>query len=166
MRIAVALIICLLTLTGCGDKDTGANPAPSSAQDRALAFSRCMRDNGVPNFPDPTVNEEGGVGLTVPDGTDRATVDRAMEACRQYQPDGGEPTKLDPQRLEQLRAYAKCMRENGIENLPDPTDQGIQVDGNTSGIDPASAAYQAADKVCRKHAPPEPGERPGLNTGG
>lgn len=74
--------------------------------------------------------------------------------------------KLDPERLDQLRAYARCMRENGLEDFPDPTDQGIQLDGDTSGPDPASDTYQAADKVCAKHAPPPPGEGPGLSTRG
>jgi hypothetical protein len=33
----------------------GGPPAPSAAQQRrALAFARCMRAHGVPNFPDPT----------------------------------------------------------------------------------------------------------------
>jgi hypothetical protein len=166
MRIVTGLLICLLALTGCGDDDRKTPTATATEQEQALKFGACMRENGVPDFPDPTVDENGGIDLTIPDGTDPATVEKAMEACRRYQPNGGEPAKLDPQRLDQLRAYARCMRDNGIEDFPDPTDEGIQVDGNRSGLDPTSDSYKAADRVCAHHAPPPAGEGPGLSTRG
>lgn len=182
MRSATALVLgLLLAVAGCGGGDgrdgvatagdpgpTGSAPAgaPKDQKEQALRHARCMRENGVPDFPDPKFNENGGTSLDLPEGTDKTRVDQATRACRQYEPNGGEPTRLDPQRLEQLRAYAKCMRENGLDTFPDPTDQGIQLDGNTSGIDPASPSYQAADKVCQKYAPAPEGEGPGLSTGG
>ncbi len=43
----------------------GGHPPPLSASRRAamLRFSQCMRDHGLPNFPDPTFSANGGVGL-------------------------------------------------------------------------------------------------------
>src|SRR5579859_2551434 len=39
---------------GSGGGATSSHPAtPPDIREAALAFSRCMRANGVPNFPDP-----------------------------------------------------------------------------------------------------------------
>ena len=40
-------------------------------------------------------------------------------------------------------AFAKCMRAHGVPNFPDPNGQGGQL-GPGGGIDPTSAAFQAA----------------------
>jgi hypothetical protein len=47
-------------------------PEPSAeekaeAQDRALAFAKCMREHGV-DMPDPTFDANGGIGIMVPEG--------------------------------------------------------------------------------------------------
>ncbi|MEV6965040.1 hypothetical protein AB0M47_07970 [Hamadaea sp. NPDC051192] len=183
MRIRAAIAIGLLAtaaLAGCsksdGDGVASANgtSSPSATagatgavdeKARALQFAKCMRENGLPDWPDPKFSDGGGVDLSAPDGADPAKVDVAMQKCKPYLPNGGEPQKLDPARLDQLRKYAQCMREHGLKNFPDPTDYGFQLDGNTSGIDPASPAYQAADKECQKFAPPPAGESPGTNSG-
>jgi len=178
MRAVVAIGLLALTAAGCSpaNKDGVASangtarPSTSSTaagatdeKERALKFAQCMRENGIPNWPDPKFNDGGGVDISAPDGADPAKVDAAMQKCKQYEPNGGEPQKLDPARLEQLRQYAQCMREHGITNFPDPTENGFQINGNESGLDPASAAYQAADKGCQKYAPPPAGESPGTN---
>lgn len=175
--IAGVLLAAVLTACGGGDGTDGvataggtASPRSSAGsaadeKDNALKFGQCMRDNGVPNFADPKFDGNGGMSIDAPEGADPAKVDAAMQKCKQFMPNGGEPQKLDPARLEQLRKYAQCMRDNGIKNFPDPTDQGFQIDGNTSGIDPSDPKHQAADKICVKHAPPPAGESPGTNTG-
>ncbi|NUR72376.1 MAG: hypothetical protein HOU81_16295 [Hamadaea sp.] len=183
MRIRAAIALGLLAsaaLAGCsksagdgvasanGTANPGVSTTATGAVDekaRALQFAKCMRENGVPNWPDPKFNDGGGVSIDAPEGADPTKVDAAMQACKPYLPNGGEPKKLDPARLDQLRKYAQCMREHGIKNFPDPTDYGFQLDGNTSGIDPAGAAFQAADKECQKYAPPPVGESAGTNTG-
>jgi hypothetical protein len=187
MRIRTGFALCLLLalgVAGCGgpDKDDGVATAGSpgsnatssagadglSEQERALKFAQCMRDNGVPNFPDPKTGDGGGMSIDIPEGADAKKVDAAMQTCKRYLPNGGEPQKMDPQQLEQLRKFAQCMRDNGIKNFPDPTDQGIQINGNTSGIDPNDPKVQAAQKACDKYAPaPRSGEPgPGTQTGG
>jgi hypothetical protein len=35
----------------------------ASGLQQALKYSACMRENGVPNFPDPKSNAEGGIDL-------------------------------------------------------------------------------------------------------
>jgi hypothetical protein len=186
MRVSTGLalgLLLILGVAGCGGHDsskvaTAGSPtakANSSAgsgggndQEQALKFAQCMRDNGVPNFPDPKFGAGGGVGISVPDGTDPQKADAAMQKCKQYMPNGGEPPKLDEQRLAQLRKLAQCMRDNGVSNFPDPTDNGIQANGNTSGIDPTDPKFEAAMKVCNKYGPPPPSGEPagGGNQGG
>lgn len=139
-------------------------PAGLSERDKALEFSRCIRDNGVPDFPDPRFGANGGVSISAPEGTSKEKLDAAMQACRRYAPGGGEQQKLDPARVDQLRKLAQCMRDHGVENFPDPTDQGIQADGNLPGMNPDDPTFKSAMKDCEKHAPAPPGEGPVTST--
>src|SRR5262245_59487449 len=80
---AVAVLVATVALvaTGCGRNDEpqravaevtpstspSANAqAGSGAGDPRLAYARCMRENGMPDFPDP----EPGGGLALPEGVD------------------------------------------------------------------------------------------------
>jgi hypothetical protein len=52
--------------------------------------------------------------------------------------------------------FASCMRSHGVSNFPDPTISGGNVSfslKSTSGIDQASAAFQAAQTVCGRQLP-------------
>jgi hypothetical protein len=119
-----------------------------------------MRDNGVPDFPDPQFNGNGGMSINAPTGADPAKMDAAQVKCKQYLPNGGEPTKIDPQTLGTLRKLSQCMRDHGVQNFPDPTDQGIQANGNDPGMDPNDPTFQAATKACDKYAPAPPSGAP------
>lgn len=71
-RSGVALVAAMLLLSACSSgedsgiaslDDPGGDPTASAAvtgtaEEQALAFAQCMRDNGV-DFPDPTVNADG-----------------------------------------------------------------------------------------------------------
>jgi hypothetical protein len=51
-------------------------------------FSQCMRDNGLPDFPDPDASGQlRGAGH---EQQDTPTYRAAMEACRQKLPGGGD----------------------------------------------------------------------------
>jgi hypothetical protein len=64
--------------------------------------------------------------------------------------------------------YTQCMRKNGVLNFPEPNSQGDFFfkttagpggsNGSTAsgGFDPNSPAFQAAQKACKKLAPPPP----------
>lgn len=150
-RIALALaVLAGLILTGCssGDGETpAAEGSPSmSIEESAAAFAKCMREHGV-DMPDPEINGEG-IGISVPQGTDPQAVDAATQACKQYMPNGGEPPKLDPAQLEKNRAYAKCMRENGFPDFPDPDPESGGIALNGDQFDPRDPEFQAADKAC------------------
>ena len=69
-----------------------AAPTPAQANDfmaQALKFSACMRQNGVPNFPDPKENG-GRVAMTIT-GVNPNTLQfqKSMHACRSLLPAGG-----------------------------------------------------------------------------
>jgi hypothetical protein len=58
---------------------------------QALKFVACMRNHGIPNFPDPTVNSSG-VEMQVPRNVtpDSAVFKNAQQACKNLIP-GGPP---------------------------------------------------------------------------
>ena len=90
-----------------------------------LAFARCMRANGVPNFPDP--NPGGGFEFFAAEGIDpfSPAFKAAQAKCRKLLPDGGPPgpgatTHPSAQTLAKLLKIAVCMREHGVPQFPDP----------------------------------------------
>ncbi|MBV1852089.1 hypothetical protein [Catellatospora tritici] len=161
---AAAALACLLTLAACGDKEQpgvatagGAKAAASaSAQpvddaERGRRFAQCMRDHGI-DMPDPEPGQppRGEIPKT---GANGEKLDDALTACKQFLPGGGEAIKLDPQQVEQLRALSQCMRDNGVENFPEPDDTGsLRIDGNLAQLrnDPK---FQAAFEKCRNLMP-------------
>lgn len=95
-----------------------------------LAFTQCMRDNGIPEFPDPVVESDGTVRLDFPRlhelGVDTQSDEftSAVEACG----DAGGGVTLGGGRFgdnaaeteDTLLALAECMRDNGVPEFPDP----------------------------------------------
>jgi hypothetical protein len=181
MRIRTGLVLGVLlavTVAGCSRSNgssgvatahsgaaasSSATPDAMSDQEHMIRFAQCMRDNGVPDFPDP---KNGG--MNVPPGADPQKVAAAQEKCKKYLPNGGQPRKMDPQSMEQLRRYAQCMRDNGIKNFPDPTtDQGLVMDPNKLGMSPDDPRFKAAQQTCSKYQPGGPSAGPsggGLQT--
>jgi hypothetical protein len=142
------------TAGGAASASASAAPDGLSAQEQGLKFAQCMRDNGVPDFADPKFSDGGGMSIDAPEGADPQKVDAAMRTCKQYLPNGGEPAKADPQRAEQNRKFAKCMRDNGVTNFPDPgADGGIQINGNDPGMNPDDPKFKAAQTACAQYQP-------------
>ena len=90
----------------------------------ALAFSECMRSNGVPNFPDPKPG--GGFEFPAGGGKSGSPAFRSAQAkCQKLLPGGGPPvpgttTHPSAQTLAKLVRIAACMRAHGISQFPDP----------------------------------------------
>jgi hypothetical protein len=145
----------------------GASTSPADAAEQMRKFAQCMRAQGI-DMPDPEVDGNGGIGFTI-GGSDKADpqkVNAAMSKCKQYLPNGGEPPRLDPAQVEQMRQFAKCMREHGIADFPDPGDGGaIQIQGGGPGsdLDPNNPTFKAAQQACEKYAP-SPGAGGGQRT--
>ena len=123
-------LMLVLALGGCSTGDGGQVASAGSAgqdggsendsadlsrEERAAMYAECMRENGV-DMPDPEPGK--GIQLKLGPGTDRETVDEAMEACHEYSPQG--TGGGNPKMLEAAQRFAECMRENGVEDFPDP----------------------------------------------
>ena len=158
---AVALIAALGLLTACGssssggdDDDAGADratPAANTEEQALLRFAQCMRDKGVPNFPDPVVNADGTYSFPRPQGVQMSEVQETFEECRSLLPrDFQTPGQgADPEQQDALLEFASCMREQGVD-VPDPTATG-GIHGMFAGLDAESPRVQAAIQQCQEY---------------
>ena len=140
--------------TGSGGSLTAGGSANSSS---AVAYSRCVRAHGVPNFPDPDSNGQIPKEAVVPAlrevGDSRAKA--ATNACTNLNPAGQEsPTLTAREQQDYLRAAA-CMRSHGITNFPDPTFPGghVNLPQISSSIDTSSTQFTQARQTCEKLIP-------------
>ena len=167
LALALAVAACggggkangVASLSGANKPTATTTAKPSSKQDAmqaALAFARCMRQHGI-DLPDPQFNgnavsqeftaRRGGKG------PDSPKFKAAQQACNKYLPNGGQPTKPDPQQQQQMLAFARCMRQHGID-VPDPgASGGIEVKGAPGSVNPDSPKFKAAEQACQQYEP-------------
>ena len=151
---ATAVFALALALAGCGDDPAatakgGGQPSAAASLDRqakGLKFAQCMREHGV-DMPDP---EPGKPALMQFKDVDQATVQKAMEACREWAPEGMTSGKQDPKQAEQMRKFTQCMRDNGVESFPDQEGNGVRIDAKVAE-DPD---FKAANDKCAKEFMP------------
>jgi hypothetical protein len=166
-RIALPLCAAALTLAAAGCS-SGSAAAPASATSPSASpgaattgydaqvlaigrqFAACARSHGVPNFADPAVQNGD---LTFPN-TSKTDVEAAQEQAdcvpilRQVPPRPADYQPPPPETLQHMRQFARCMREHGIADWPDPNANGtFPIRGTPLG---AIAAYSGGD------APPPP----------
>lgn len=148
--------------TGDSDDGDGATGDEGDLEEQALEFAQCMRENGVPDFPDPQVDGDGGMIMGGPgggEGIDPEAAEKAMEACEDLAPrGGGNFSEEDRQEMQDAALeHAQCMRENGVPDFPDPefSDGGARI--ALEGIDPESPAFQEAQEACEDLMPNRPG---------
>ena len=150
---AVVLAAC-----GGGSGSGGGRTTPYGPASSPYAMSKCMRENGLPHFPDPSAGPGGGVGFQgvgfsingsiVVDGitfTGPAAT-QAEQACKAFLPPAGGPHVTASQKAAAVR-NAECMRRNGVPNFPDPT-FGSGKGPDLSQLNPQSPAFQHAAKAC------------------
>lgn len=107
-----------------GDSTTSSGSTEPSVPPSGLAFARCMRSSGVPNFPDPSPGRGllfNGSGANVSSPAFKA----AQAKCQKLLPGGGPArpgTRTHPtaQTLAKLVRVARCMRRHGVPDFPDP----------------------------------------------
>jgi hypothetical protein len=141
------------TPTTSGSNAGGGGKDPSNDLRQLLAWARCMRQHGI-NLPDPQLSGDGGITQQVPRGDGKGPNDpkfkAAEQACKQYQPDGGQPGRPSPQEQQEALAFARCMRQHGI-NMPDPqiTAEGI-VEQPPTGMRKDDPRLRAAWRACEQ----------------
>jgi len=160
---ALALAVAVLAACGGGDSDAndvasvsdaGATPTASSSAatdpEQSRKFAACMRDNGVPDFPDPGPDGQFDLDQFRDTDLDQQKAQVAMDACRDLAPNGGQPLQLDAAQQEQLRQFAQCMRDNGIDMPdPDPNTGGLGLGTGGQSFDRNDPAFQKAMQACR-----------------
>ncbi|OKK05425.1 hypothetical protein [Streptomyces sp. CB02400] len=146
---AALLLALALTVAGCGSQGDDTDPAAEAVaeedaqNERQAKFVECMSEHGV------QVELSDGGGMKIVGRSAKDTVDDAMEACREYSP-VREGASADPEAEERMRKMAQCMRDNGVEEFPDPeAGRGIQI-GPEVGNDPD---FEKAQAECDKYAP-------------
>jgi hypothetical protein len=184
--VAAALVAATLLVAACGGDEpktpsVAGDDSSKPAQDGgsagggkradALAYARCMRSHGVQSFPDPNSEGEIALNATPENGLDfnNPRMKAAMEACKELEPVLSEGDR-ETQHAGALK-FAKCMRENGLPDFPDPPppDSGPETQGSDSGqpqgddVDPESPAYKRAMQACRDLVPS--GAESGLSSG-
>jgi hypothetical protein len=183
-RLVAAVSILGLVLAACGgpagstdrvptlqDQGPGStadtNASPSASEDpygAMLAYSQCMRDHGVANYPDPVQGADGGIMMTIGGGPgsgldpNSPTFQAAQEACKSLMPAPKQGTtggQDNAQIQADTLAFSQCMRDHGVANFPDPqvsSDGGMQMQ-MPEGIDSNSPTFQAAQQACQSKLP-------------
>ncbi len=164
----MAAAALLATACGGGRSSAGSGGSPNaggSANAQAVAYSRCVRSHGVPDFPDPgssgQIPKEAVVRALREVSDSRARA--ATGACANLNPAGqGSPALTTREQQDYLKAAA-CMRSHGITNFPDPTFPGGRVSLSIpSSIDTKSRQFTQAAQTCTKLIPAGlPYSRPG-----
>ena len=162
---AIVALACAVALSACGSSSK--KPTADRGGNALIAFSKCMRANGVTNFPDPS----GGGGLNI-SGTginpQAPAFKSAQTACSKLMPGGGPRTHASAQQIKDATETAECMRNHGVTGFPDPIitatppeinpgeystaeyGNGMFI-GIPSSINVSSPAFEAAAKTCNFH---------------
>jgi hypothetical protein len=129
--IVTAVIALLAACSGSGSSGpevaNARSSSPSgSASAGPLAFSQCMRSQGITTFPDPNgtgvIPKETAQQLGVSDSQYQA----AQTACAHLLPNSGGLSQADIRKAwNGMRDFARCMRSHGVSNWPDPADDGV-----------------------------------------
>jgi hypothetical protein len=138
-----------------GAAHTAAAPGRAGATQLIHAAAQCLRDHGIPNFPDPVFDAHGQLQIddqllkSLPNSVTQA----AEQACRpqidaaQQAADAQRPAAT-PQELAQATRFAQCMRQHGWPNFPDPDAHG-EFSSSTPGAMPPSKTDPAV-QACRR----------------
>jgi hypothetical protein len=165
----LGVVLLLAGLGGCSP--SGATTAPTTTaagqQDVAAIWRelvQCMRANGMPNLPDPVIDADGEPHF--PGGEPGDPPPQAERACRHIyerlpaQADGGsKDQERPPADIQGLLRFARCMREHGIADWPDPKPDGtFPLAGTSLEREGKSPRFVAAGRACR-HLNPDPNGR-------
>jgi hypothetical protein len=145
--------------TSSSSSSSGNNPTTTN-HEKAVRFAQCMRSNGVSAFPDPPASGE----LTIDGVVNGSSLEpnstafkQAISACRDLEPSGFTGRKATPEQTDARLKFAQCMRDNGVQDFPDPAPNGPLIDTNRipslAGKDPRSdPGLNAAMHACRGFA--------------
>lgn len=161
--LALGLIAAAVLAVGCGSSSPKSTTTSPTVAAQALAFSKCMRSHGVPNFPDRGGTPPNGpynsiAGIVIPSSinTQSPAYLSATKSCQGvlsavFSSQGKPPITASMKAA--LIAHAQCMRDHGVPDFPDPTfpaSGGIEIQIGP-GVNVNSPAYKQAQAACRQH---------------
>jgi hypothetical protein len=170
-----AAVTVLLTACGGSPSSTssgGSSQPGGSVNSQLLAFSRCMRSNGLPSFPDPLPGQVAAKFASAQDlGVSTSLYQAAQNACQHLLPNGGNaPNQTEVQQeLSGMRSFSQCMRSHGVPNWPDPIvdSQGHPVfDLGRAGISQGEARSPQLMRKMHECGHLLPSSLPGIPIGG
>jgi hypothetical protein len=172
LRIALPLAVSAVAVVGCGGSSSTPRVAAASSPPAHATGSgnstgapsltrlihtaaQCIRDHGIPNFPDPTVDTHGHIQYDqqIINNLPAAVTQTVQQACRsqinaaESAANAAQPPAT-PQEIQQATRFAQCMRQHGYPNFPDPNSQGNYNVTNPNDVpvsknDPAFQACRA-----------------------
>jgi hypothetical protein len=156
--LTAAALLSGVLVAGCGGSSTGptdgaSTSASASAVESGVAFSRCIRSHGVPNFADPKVS-----GQTVRMGSPRTiespAFQSALRSCQRLLPKGAPgPEPSSAQAQARMLKVSACMREHGISGFPDPSTSPPSNPAGNSAIIGSGGYFLAIPKSIDTNSP-------------
>ena len=134
--------------------DAGAPPTPGHLGTDLEKYTKCMRANGVGNFPYPVISAQSVSLHLTPAVASSPKFNSAQAACQKDLPPG---SKTEPITTKDQAAYLKaaaCMRSHGIVGFPDPVFSGGGVSFPLpKGMDANSTPFLRAREICEMLIP-------------
>jgi hypothetical protein len=151
-----------LLTAACGGSSSstsaGSGGAPSAGGSAhtvtPLAFARCVRAHGVPNFPDPDSSGNFNKQVLRQLGVSDARLRAAEAPCGDLAP-GGQQAPLTAQQQQDYLRAAACMRAHGITVFPDPvfSGGGVRFPSPPAGVATSSPQFVHARQTCERLIP-------------
>jgi hypothetical protein len=165
MRRFIVAVLVVAALAGCG-ATAGSQAATTTTTPDVHAIWReliqCLRDNGMPNLPDPRIDADGqphfpgGDPGDAPPQAERACkpiYNRLPASVREDGSEGGEASR-PPADIPALLRFARCMREQGMPDWPDPKADGtFPLVGTSLEREGKSPRYLKAARACARLNP-------------
>jgi hypothetical protein len=128
LRLAAVVVAALLLPVGCTGRPHPSAPPASRSEDPNTVpadFSQmisCFRAHGLPDFPDP-VYDPGDGRWHFADHSPALTA-QVRQACASVMPQATLASPIPTAQLNDLLQYARCLREHGLTDWPDPAVDG------------------------------------------
>jgi hypothetical protein len=156
------LLLIVIGLASCSAAGGTSQAATSTTTqpDRVAIWRQviqCLRDNGMPNLPEPRFDSDGQPQF--PGGDPGDPPPQAERACRpiydRLPPSQSDAANRDrpPADIPALLRFARCMRAHGVTDFPDPKPDGTFPVAGTSLARGKTPDQVRAGQACRQLNP-------------